>query len=186
LAKSDRAAVSLRPWESVDAADALDFYMRNREHLAPWEPLRTDAFFTLDHHAEARRASELERLNGRGYGYAVMLDDRLAGRASLSEVSRGAFQSAYCGYLTDAALCGRGVATRAVAQLLRLAFVDLRLHRVQAAVMPRNAPSQRVLEKNAFMRIGMSPRYLFINGAWEDHILYAITLEDFASAPQRV
>lgn len=174
-------AVALRPWETVEPRDALSFYLRNRQHLAPWEPLRTESFFTLDHHLEARQLSELERLNGRGYAFAVMSGKRLAGRASLSDVTRGVFQSAYIGYLTDSAMLGRGVATGAVSEVLRIAFEELGLHRVQAAVMPSNAPSQRVLEKMGFTRIGVSPKYLYINGTWEDHVLYAITVEEFAA-----
>ena len=176
----------LRPWESVEPKDALDFYTRNREHLAPWEPLRADSFFTLDHHLEARQLGELERLNGRAYSYAVMAGRHLAGRASLSDVTRGVFQSAYIGYLTDAAMLGRGVATKAVSELLHLAFYDLGLHRVQAAVMPSNAASLRVVEKTGFSRIGVSPRYLYINGAWEDHVLYAITIEDLAARSSQI
>ena len=72
---------------------------------------------------------------------------------------------------------GRGVATHALAALLRIAFDELRLHRVQAAVMPRNTPSIRVVEKCGFALIGLSPRYLCINGVWEDHLLFATTVE---------
>ena len=66
--------------------------------------------------------------------------------------------------------------------MVGFAFDRLRLHRVQAAVMPRNTPSLRVLEKNGFRREGLAPSYLRINGEWEDHIIFARTAEDATSS----
>jgi ribosomal-protein-alanine N-acetyltransferase len=76
------------------------------------------------------------------------------------------------------ALVGR-VATQAVGMALRFAFGEAGLQRVQAAVMPRNAASIRVLEKNGFRREGFASRYLMINGVWEDHLVLAVTREEW-------
>lgn len=97
---------------------------------------------------------------------------------ALSNVSRGAWQSATLGYYIDEAHTGRGFATEAVLLALQFAF-EIGLHRVQAAVLPRNVASRRVLEKAGFHREGHSTRYLQINGVWEDHEMFAITAEDW-------
>jgi ribosomal-protein-alanine N-acetyltransferase len=83
------------------------------------------------------------------------------------------------GYALAEKLGGQGWMTEAVRLVLGVAFGPLRLHRVQANAMPRNAGSLRVLEKNGFRREGFSPRYLCINGVWEDHVCCAITAEEF-------
>src|SRR5205085_692254 len=80
--------------------------------------------------------------------------------------------------LVDRAANGRGICTEAVGLVVGIALDRLGLHRVQAAVMPRNAASIRVLEKNGFRREGLAPRYLRINGRWEDHLIFAVTAED--------
>ena len=68
--------------------------------------------------------------------------------------------------------------TRAVGEVIRFAFTEAKLHRVQAAVMPRNTGSIKVLAKNRFREEGLSLRYLQINGKWEDHLIFAITAEE--------
>ena len=108
--------------------------------------------------------------------------DELIGRVALSNVSRGAWQNATLGYYIDEAHTGRGYATEAVRLALEFAFGSARLHRVQAAVLPRNIASRRVLEKAGFCREGRSTKYLQINGVWEDHEMFAITLEDWRGA----
>ncbi len=105
--------------------------------------------------------------------------DALVGHVVLSNVARAAWQNATLGYFVGLDHNGRGYATQGVALALRFAFGDARLHRVQAAVMPRNVASKRVLEKNAFRYEGHSLRYLEINGVWEDHDIYAITIEEW-------
>jgi ribosomal-protein-alanine N-acetyltransferase len=111
-----------------------------------------------------------------------ILDDvALAGSIALSNLARGPFQSANVGFWVDEARRGRGLATRAVAAIVALAFGDLDLHRLEAATLVDNVASQRVLEKNAFERIGLAPRYLQIAGSWRDHLLFQRTTEDARS-----
>jgi ribosomal-protein-alanine N-acetyltransferase len=101
------------------------------------------------------------------------------GRIALGGVLRGAFQNAYLGYWIDVANQGLGLMPEAVRAATTFAFRGVGLHRVQAAVMPRNTRSMRVLEKVGYRREGMALRYLSIAGAWEDHVLFAITAEEW-------
>jgi ribosomal-protein-alanine N-acetyltransferase len=105
-------------------------------------------------------------------------DDRLVGTISLANVSRGAWQNATVGYFVDNDQNNKGYATEAVRLIVRVAFEQLGLHRVQAGVMPRNHASNRVMEKAGFRFEGYSPNYLQINGVWEGHNMYALTVED--------
>jgi [ribosomal protein S5]-alanine N-acetyltransferase len=95
---------------------------------------------------------------------------------------RRVFQNAHLGYAVTEAANGRGYATEAVQEATRIAFEELGLHRVQAAVIPRNDASIRVLEKAGFRREGFAERYLLINGAWEDHLVFAVTREGYGSS----
>ena len=103
----------------------------------------------------------------------------MLGRVALANVVRGAWENATLGYFVDHEAGGRGHATEAVGLALRFAFGPCRLHRVQAAVMPHNARSIRVLEKNGFRHEGFSPRYLRLAGEWRDHEMFAITVEEY-------
>jgi ribosomal-protein-alanine N-acetyltransferase len=105
----------------------------------------------------------------------VFLDSELVGRIALSQIFRGIFQNAYLGYSIAERWNGQGLATEAVGVVMDFAFGDLGLHRVQAAVMPRNTGSIRVLEKNGFREEGYAVGYLCINGVWEDHRIFART-----------
>jgi ribosomal-protein-alanine N-acetyltransferase len=129
---------------------------------------------------EIERAAADARRDVR-YAFGVFLkeSDALIGRVALSNVSRGAWQNATLGYYIDEAHNGHGYATEAVRLALQFAFGPAGLHRVQAAVLPRNIASRRVLEKAGFSREGRSTKYLQINGVWEDHETFAMTLEDW-------
>jgi ribosomal-protein-alanine N-acetyltransferase len=126
-----------------------------------------------------------------GHSFVLLLtprnDDRtILGRVALGGIQRGALLSAHLGYWIDAEHEGKGLMTEAVREATTFAFTAVGLHRVQAAVMPRNAGSQRVLEKVGYRKEGLALRYLCIAGAWEDHVLYAVTGEEWlASHPIR-
>jgi ribosomal-protein-alanine N-acetyltransferase len=101
------------------------------------------------------------------------------GRVALGGVLRGAFQNAYLGYWIDVAKQGLGLMPEAVQAATTFAFRGVGLHRVQAAVMPRNSRSLRVLEKVGYRREGLALRYLSIAGVWEDHVVFAVTAEEW-------
>jgi [ribosomal protein S5]-alanine N-acetyltransferase len=151
----------------------------NREFLAPWDPIRGDDFYTADGQRAAVEAA-LERHEGGFIRPHVILDDsgRVAGRITLNEIVRGPFQSCHLGYWVGAADNGRGLATAAVRDMMRVAFDEEGLHRIQAGTLLQNFGSQRVLERNGFVRFGVAPAYLNIAGQWQDHALYQVLRTD--------
>jgi ribosomal-protein-alanine N-acetyltransferase len=177
--------IALRRLVADDAAALLELRLRNREFFAPFEPVRDPSFFTLPGQALALadEAGRWERGDAYGFGITERDDDAvLLGWVILSNVVRGAWQNATIGYAVDEAANGRGVATEAVGLAVGFAFEYADLHRVQAAVLPRNVRSTRVLAKNGFRREGRSRYYLQIAGVWADHDIYAITREDVGPA----
>ena len=175
---------AIRAVRPSDADDLLDLRLRNREFLAPWDPLRPASFFTRAGQAEWIALQQRAWTDDRGYGF-VVLDaeegDRVVGGINLFNIVRSARQSAGMGYWIDEAAGSRGHATSAVQLAACFAFEHLGLHRLEPAVMPRNARSNRVMEKAGFRREGLAVRYLRIAGVWEDHSLYGMTAEDFAA-----
>ena len=155
----------------------LELRLRNRAFFEEWEPVRDEFWFTLEaQRADIAAGIEAAR-SDRRYSFGIFAPE-LVGRVALSEVVRGVFGNAFLGYFVDEAANGRGYATSAVRDAVRFAFGEMGLHRVQAAVMPRNVASVRVVEKAGFRDEGYAERYLCINGVWEDHRIFAITREE--------
>lgn len=161
-------SATIRPLVPEDAEALLALRLANREFMAPFDPIRPERFFTLEHQAEIAR-------NESGLAFAILDEGALAGTITLSNVSGGAFCSANVGYWVDRDRNGRGLASRAVAEVVEVAFGPLGLHRLEAGTLVDNRGSQRVLEKNGFELIGLAPRYLHIDGAWRDHLLFQRT-----------
>lgn len=103
----------------------------------------------------------------------------ISGMINLSQIFRGGFQNAYLGYGLGVKFTGHGLMTEAIALILRFAFKDLKLHRIEANVQPQNTPSIEVLKRNGFTKEGFSRRYLKIGGKWRDHERWAIIAEDW-------
>ncbi|HEX2295080.1 MAG TPA: GNAT family protein [Actinomycetota bacterium] len=173
----------MAPLVAGDAEELLQLLLRNRRFLAPYEPARTDAEFTVAGVEGAIREMAAARAAGTAYPFCIRAGGELVGRITLSQVFRKAFQSCYLGYFVGEEHNGRGYATEAVRLAVRQAFDAVGLHRVQANVMTSNPRSARVLEKAGFRREGLALRYLQIAGRWEDHHMYAITVEDLAGRP---
>lgn len=163
----------IRTVEPGDAQRLLRYRVQNREHLAPWEPLRDTSYYTLDHCAQTLADSRDAIRLDRSYPFAVLnlAGDEIMGCFTLANIVRGAFQAAHLGYGLSSAWQGRGVMHEALSAALSWAFHDLDLHRVMANYMPRNERSGRLLERLGFEREGYAKRYLQIAGVWEDHIL---------------
>jgi len=168
-------AARLKELRREDAPLLHRFRLENRAFLRPWEPLRDDGYYTLEAATQTIEAQEADREADRGYAFGIFAGDELVGYANLNAVVRGVFQNAYLGYAVGAAANGRGYATDAVREVARVGFAELGLHRIQAAAIPRNTASIRVLEKAGFRREGLAERYLLIAGTWEDHVLFART-----------
>jgi ribosomal-protein-alanine N-acetyltransferase len=169
----------IRALRAEDAQALLELRLRNRAFLTPWDPDRPAAFFTLAGQRAVLAEHRDAWRDGRRFAFAICAgDDVPLGSVTLDNVVRGAMQGATLGYWLDEASGGRGHATEAVRLTLRFAFDHVGLHRVQAAVMPRNPRSARVLAKAGFRHEGRALRYLRIAGAWEDHDLFAVTAEE--------
>jgi [ribosomal protein S5]-alanine N-acetyltransferase len=178
----------LRPLAPEDAQEFARVLEVSRAAWGPWMPSRP-----MDHTDADVFEQELERAArglaaGTHLRLAGFLDDgRLAGLFSLNEIVRGPFQSAYAGWSVSADLMGGGLGTEGVRALLSIAFAEppdgLGLHRVQANIVPRNAPSLRIAEKVGLRREGLALRYLRIAGTWEDHVMLAVTREEWGRVP---
>ncbi len=106
-------------------------------------------------------------------------NNRIAGIINLSQIFRGPFQNAYLGYGLGVKFTGQGLMTEAVSLVLRFAFKELKLHRIEANVQPENLPSIAVLKRCGFTKEGFSRKYLKIGGRWRDHERWAIISEDW-------
>jgi ribosomal-protein-alanine N-acetyltransferase len=175
-------ATAIRPMTPDDLPALVEARIRNREFLTEWEPTREESFFTPAGQARELALDDAAWRTATGFPFAV-LDasdgDRLIGRVALANIVRGVWQNATLGYWISFDAGSKGHATTAVGLVLRVAFEVAGLHRIQPAIMPRNARSLRVVEKCGFRHEGTALRYLRINGVWEDHELYAMTAEDW-------
>jgi [ribosomal protein S5]-alanine N-acetyltransferase len=158
-----------------DAPVLAELQRLNRAYLAPWEPDRSEEYFTEAGQRAAIERALAEYEHGRHLPQ-VILDDGagIIGRITLTGIARGAFQSCSVGYWVSQSVSGRGVATAAVGEIIKVAFGELGLHRIQAETLLDNFASQRVLERNGFARIGMAPSYLKIAGRWQAMNLYQL------------
>jgi ribosomal-protein-alanine N-acetyltransferase len=181
----ERAApgIEIRETTEQDAEAFHRLLVANREFLRPFEPVRPEWFFTVPGVLGELERATADRKADALYAFGIWetATNDLVGRIALANVVRGAWQNATLGYFVGRRWNRRGYATEAVRQVVGFAFDSAHLHRIQAAVMPRNAPSVRVLEKNGFRDEGVAARYLQINGEWEDHRIFALTAEDRSS-----
>jgi [ribosomal protein S5]-alanine N-acetyltransferase len=182
--------VLLRPIEAADFAKWQEVRRRNTDWLTKWEPARISGQPDVVEDSQAFgvrcSARQRERQMGTGYGFGIFVEGVLAGEINLNSLQRGPFQSCYIGYWIDEAQAGNGYIPEAFVVAARFAFEELHLHRVQAAIVPRNTASRRVVEKLELREEGTSERYLEINGIWEDHIRYAITAEEWADRADKL
>lgn len=180
------ASVGLRPLQVADYAAWAELRAMSRDHLQPFEPawpsdeLLKSAFRRRLRHYQREQREDL----GYAFGVFALSGDRLAGGISLSNVRRGVTQAAQLGYWLGVPFLRQGHMADSVASILHYAFFGLRLHRVEAATLPTNDNSIRVLERNGFLREGYARRYLKINGEWRDHILFAVSAEDYRPLPR--
>lgn len=156
-----------------DVPTLADLVRANREFLAPWEPVRDDNYFTQAGQRAVIRAMLKQYEHGSTLPHVILnASGRVVGRVTLNEIVRGPFQSCRMGYWVSAAANGHGLATAAVRDVVAVAFGELGLHRVEAGTLLHNVRSQRVLERNGFVRFGVAPAYLNIAGEWQDHAMY--------------
>ena len=156
--------VYLRPAALSDYSSWSRLRAASRSFLEPWEPTWPDDDLARDE----------------AYTFLIFdsANDELLGGITLGGVRRGVSQSGTLGYWMGVSHAGRGRMTRAVAATVEFAFSRLRLHRIEAACIPENAPSIALLERNGFKREGYARGFLRINGAWRDHVLFGLIETD--------
>jgi ribosomal-protein-alanine N-acetyltransferase len=158
-----------------DVPGIADLIHRGREFFAPWEPERSEDYFTTAGQRMVITDALARHAAGTNLPH-VILDEqqRVVGRITLNDIVRGPFQSCHLGYWLNGADNGRGLASAAVRDIIRIAFEEMGLHRIQAGTLLYNVRSQRVLERTGFVRFGVAPQYLKIAGQWQDHVLFQL------------
>lgn len=165
--------VSLRFPSVDDFAQWSALRARSRAFLEPWEPVwPEDELSASAFRYRIRRYREM-RGDDLCYPYFIFAGEELVGRVTLSNVRRGVAQTATLGYWVGEPHVRRGFMGQALTLLLPHAFAALALHRVEAACLPRNTASIRLLQKVGFAQEGYARAYLQIAGQWEDHLLFA-------------
>jgi ribosomal-protein-alanine N-acetyltransferase len=177
----------LQAGDETLAEAVADFQLRNRRHFAPWDPPTAESFYTAAGQAERIRLGLKAFSEGAGFRYWLSPLDRparLIGSVHFSQVARGAFHSCVLGYALDERLQGRGLMHEALGAAIDEMFSPrVNLHRIQAAYRPENKRSAAVLARLGFRVEGLAKDYLFIDGAWRDHQLTALTNPAFNEPP---
>ncbi len=168
----------VRPIRRADQHDWLDLRSRNREWLRPWEatsPLAKrekgmsfNAFVRQEHRQWRRRLA---------INTVIEFDGELVGRIAIAGVEWGSARTGSLGYWIDQVYAGRGIVPRAVGMITKYGFAE-GLHRVELSALPNNEGSLRIAQKLGFRDEGRREKYLFIDGAWRDHRVFALTAED--------
>jgi ribosomal-protein-alanine N-acetyltransferase len=175
--------VRLRAPRSRDHAAWSALRGCSRDFLQPWEPVWPED--DLERGAFRRRLAAYARETDAGGAYPFFIfrtsDDALVGGVTLSNVRRGVAQMATLGYWMGAPYASQGYMTAAIKPLLVFAFGSLGLHRVEAACLPENHASHRLLLKSGFREEGLARAYLKINGSWRDHLLFGMVVSGSAT-----
>lgn len=180
-AEPSAGPVLLRPPRLRDGRVWSEIRLRNERWLAPWEP-------TSPHTWEERNgigawpalhsALRSSGKHGTMLPFMILYGGRIVGQMNVSNVTHGALRSCTVGYWVDAAVAGRGVTPTALALVIDHCFGEVGLHRVEVDIRPENGPSLRVVEKLGLRQEGYYQRFLDIDGAWRDHVAFAVTYEE--------
>lgn len=155
-----------------DAEEVLEYYLRNREFLRCFEPVRDESFYTLESQRRTLTESYKQFLNGSGVNFGIYKNNELIGKIRISNIVMGVFKNAFIGYSMDEKEQGKGYMKEAVKLVVEYAFEELELHRIEATTLIDNEKSQRVLRNCGFKELGISEKYLYINGEWRDHMVF--------------
>jgi len=167
--------VLLRAAQMSDFPQWMALREKSRDFLTPWEPTWPDDDLTRSSFRRRLKRYSEDMRSDLAYPFLLFRqsDDALLGGLTLTNIRRGVAQSGSLGYWIGAPFAHQGFMTRGVAALVPFAFEGLRLHRIEAACIPTNQPSIRLLERTGFKREGYAREYLCISGLWQDHLLYA-------------
>ncbi len=180
LRAGDQASgeILIRPIRRRDQAAWFSVRERNREWLSLWDGTAPDLGDRPRSFLEMVRAQLAAARAGRGMPFVIEYDGRLVGGISVNNIVRGSAYFASLGYWIDRDVAGRGIMPLAVAMVIDHCFSAAGLHRIEISIRPENTASLRVVEKLGIQEVGYAPRYLHIDGAWRDHRMFAITVEE--------
>ena len=163
--------------DSTDTEQFFDFLMRNKEFFRRWSPAYEESYFSVWYHKSWLESIEKEMNEGRQIKFGVYQrsnPNRIIGTVSFSNIIKGVFQSCFLGYRIDEHETKKGFASEAIARGVKYMFEEIKIHRIEANIMPVNTASIRVMEKLEFENEGLAKKYLKVNGIWEDHYHYVL------------
>ncbi len=155
-----------------DAKELTEYYIRNKEHLASFEPAREKEFYTIESQKSILNDNYTQFLNGTAIDFGIFKEEKIIGKLRISSILYGIVKSGILGYSIDKLEQGKGIMTSAVKLVTEYAFNELGMHRIEASVLVDNEKSKRVLHKCGFKELGLNEKYLFIDGVWRDHITF--------------
>jgi ribosomal-protein-alanine N-acetyltransferase len=173
--------VSLRPVRVSDARMWREIRVRNAPWLRPWEPTNPETPLyrsSLGPYIAMVRAMRREGRQGQAVPWVVTYGGEFVGQLTVGSITWGSARSGQVGYWIDEAYAGRGIIPTTLAMAVDHCFGVIGLHRLEASIRPENHASRRVVEKLGFREEGIRVRQLHINGAWRDHVCYALTAEE--------
>ena len=172
----------LRFLDESDIPELIDYYQRNKNFLEPWLPEFGEEFFTFEFQLRRLEYEKELRDSGAEYRYRIFKigdSQKNIGNVAVSQIIRGVLQSAFLGYSIDEKENGKGIATEAISKVIEISFNELKLHRLEANIIPTNAASIRVVEKLNFTKEGYSRDYCKINNKWQDHLRFAVINQNY-------
>ena len=173
--------VILRPPQYSDWKAWADERKKNKLYLQPWEPLWS--INELERSSFVKRVRMFERLshNDQAYSFLIFTSDNedFIGEVNISNVLRGIIQSCTIGYWIAKDCEGKGMMSESLELVKKFIFNELKLHRIEAACLPHNIPSLKLLLKNGFIKEGTARKLLKINDKWQDHTVLSFILDDF-------
>ncbi|WP_097028529.1 GNAT family N-acetyltransferase [Clostridium peptidivorans] len=169
--------IQLKILTPENSHEILNYYLKNKDHLSPYEPTREDQFYTLKFQRDILIESYKQYLNGEAVNFGIYKNDKLIGKIQLSNIVLGIFRSSFVGYSMDEDEQGKGYMKEALRLVTEYGFDEFNLHRIEASALVDNKKSQSVLKACNFKELGINKNYLFINGKWRDHITYYILRE---------
>ncbi len=177
---SERLVLTLPEPHEVDAV--VDYYVRNREHVANSQALMPDAFYTTHHWRDRLMKNQQAYLEDQALNLFVFIrkgeseyEKRVIGSVNFTSIIRRAAQFCYLGYSIDKDCQGQGYMTEAVGRGIDFAFKEMNVHRIMANYVPSNLKSAAVLNRLGFVVEGYARDYLCLNGSWQDHVLTSLT-----------
>ncbi len=164
--------LALRNLTPENTEEMLDYYIRNEDHLRQYEPTRDSSFYTYEGQKEILTESFRQFIDGNSIDLGIFKDEKLIGKIKLSNIVYGILRNAFVGYSIDKEHQGKGYMKEALNTVCSYAFEEMGLHRLEASTLMDNSRSQGVLKACGFNELGISEKYLYINGEWRDHKIF--------------